>query len=63
MSGETSESKPPARVCACGKKPDPGICPADCGPGLPANGHCSCVHQEKTPERTDHVKTEPRNTP
>lgn len=36
------------RECACGRAPDPGICPRDCGPGWPAGGHCACVHDKET---------------
>lgn len=34
----------PMRSCACGRTPDPGICPKDCPP-LPAGGHCRCTHE------------------
>lgn len=36
-----------ATTC-CGRSPDPGVCPEDCGPGLPAGGHCACIHTEGT---------------
>lgn len=44
------------RECACGRAPDPGICPNDCGPGRPGSGHCACVHEEQqAADRYDHL--------
>jgi hypothetical protein len=37
---------PVTSTCSCGRSPDPGICPNDCGPGSPAGGHCACVHEQ-----------------
>jgi len=41
-----------ARQCPCSRQPDPGICPTDCGPGRPAGGHCTCVHEAEQSART-----------
>ena len=41
-----------ARQCPCSRQPDPGICPTNCGPGRPAGGHCTCVHEAEQPART-----------
>jgi hypothetical protein len=30
-------------ACACGRTPDPGICPI-AHDGRPAGGHCACAH-------------------
>ncbi|MHA6764747.1 hypothetical protein [Streptacidiphilus sp. PAMC 29251] len=35
------------RTCICGTAPDPGICPISHSKGLPAGGHCACVHAKE----------------
>lgn len=35
-------------LCECGTSPDPGLCPNGHGMGLPAGGHCACVHTKET---------------
>lgn len=34
-------------TCECGTTPDPGLCPIDHDKGLPAGGHCACVHTKE----------------
>lgn len=39
--------RPRESVCICGTSPDPGLCPIDHNKGLPAGGHCACVHTKE----------------
>lgn len=33
-------------TCGCGRTPDPGVCPIQHSQGLPAGGHCACIHDK-----------------